>query len=94
MFYLQNPLKILLITVAVLFVTTAGNAQQSVPKKAPKKALPDFKFENKLYRVDCYDKTKGGCEQLIELLKSFQKPKERDTPKLWNEHIKSAEAQT
>lgn len=86
MFYSQKPVKILLITVVAMIAATTSDAQQA----ASKKALPDFKFENKSYQVDCYDKTKGGCEQLIELLKSFQRPKEKVTPKQWDGHIRNA----
>ena len=85
MFYLQNPLRILLVVVAI-FATTAGTAQQPVPKKA----LPDFIFSNDYYSATCTDKKKGECEKLIELLKSFQRPREKITPKQWNEHIRSA----
>lgn len=87
MFYLKNPLEILLVTVVVGIASATVQAQQV----APKKAVPDFKFEGKSYRVDCYDKTKGGCEQLIEHLKSLQRPRESALPiKPWNEHVRSA----
>lgn len=84
MFSLQNPLRILLVTVVVIFVTTAGNAQQCIP------TLPDFMFSNDSYGVACTDKKEGGCEQLIEHLKSLQKPKESVPTKPWNENIRSA----
>ncbi len=63
-----------MLTVVSICMATEVKAQQP----APKKAMPDFKFESKSYQVDCYDKTKGGCQKLIEHLKSLGKPQERN----------------
>lgn len=52
--------------------------QQVSAEEAPKNCrLPDYKFENKLYKINCTNNVHNGCEILIEELKQLDEAKKR-----------------
>lgn len=65
-----------LVAVSLLFLVICLGDKASA--KETRNDLSEYRFENKDIRIDCKDKTPGGCEYLVEELKKIDERRRRE----------------